>query len=240
MQAVKKAVKSVVEKEHKRILVITLAHDDQLVVKGDNMSYLNLEEDVNLTTALKRILTDRREEEETSYNFGHNFAYKESQNIEFPKMFAKIGGKNWKGGNVAKTLSKYFSMLDFGLNAQHTYGKAEDKPVWWPKRPKWKEFKNPSKASKDETTTIIRHLLQHHGINPNKHYLYYPEEEEDDNDSSSSDEEEQDSDTNQNESDLNNSFDEDNITSSSLSGVVNRVSKTCLKGNIHTKMAGKN
>ena len=66
MQAVKKAVKSVVEKEYKRILVITLAHDDQLVVKGDNMSYLNLEEDVNLTTALKRILTDRREEEETT------------------------------------------------------------------------------------------------------------------------------------------------------------------------------
>ena len=51
-------------------------------------------------------------------------------------MFAKIGGKNWKSGNVAKTLSKYFSMLDFGLNAQHTYGKAEDKPVWWPKRHK--------------------------------------------------------------------------------------------------------
>ena len=79
--------------------------------------------------------------------------------------------------------------------------------------------------------------MQHHGINPNKHYLNYPEEEEEDdedNETSSSDEEEQDSNTNQNESDLNNSFDEDNITSgSSLAEVVNRVSETCLEGNVN-------
>ena len=36
MIAVKKAVKNVVNKEQKRILVISLAHDDELVVKGDN------------------------------------------------------------------------------------------------------------------------------------------------------------------------------------------------------------
>ena len=75
--------------------------------------------------------------------------------------------------------------------------------------------------------------MQHHGINPNKHYLNYPEEEDEDNDTSSSDEEEQDSNTNQNESDLNNSFEEDNISFGSLSEVVNRVSETCLEGNVN-------
>ena len=67
---------------------------------------------------------------------GGRLAYVESKSFDFPKMFAKIGGKNWKGGEIAKTLSKYFSLLDFGLNAGKTYGKREGKPVWLPRRPK--------------------------------------------------------------------------------------------------------
>ena len=63
-------------------------------------------------------------------------AYVESKSFDFPKMFAKIGGKNWKGGEISKTLSKHFSLLDFGLNAGKTYGKREGKPVWLPRRPK--------------------------------------------------------------------------------------------------------
>ena len=51
-------------------------------------------------------------------------------------MFAKLGGKKWKGGDVAKTFSKYFSLLYFGLNVPKTYVKAEDKPEWWPSTPK--------------------------------------------------------------------------------------------------------
>ena len=36
MIAVKKAVKTVVNKDQKRILVISMAHDDDFLVKGDN------------------------------------------------------------------------------------------------------------------------------------------------------------------------------------------------------------
>ena len=65
-----------------------------------------------------------------------------------------------------------------------TYGKEEYKPAWWPKKPKWKTFKSPSKASKEENTRIIRCLLEHHGIDPNIHYL--EEEGEETSDSSES------------------------------------------------------
>ena len=70
------------------------------------------------------------------YNFGRHLVYDESRNLDFPKMFAKIGGRKWKGGEFTKTLSKYFALLDFGLNAPKRYRKAEDKTGWRPKRPK--------------------------------------------------------------------------------------------------------
>ena len=38
MQVVKKAVKSAIEREQRRILVVTLSYDDELVLKGDNVS----------------------------------------------------------------------------------------------------------------------------------------------------------------------------------------------------------
>ena len=40
------------------------------------------------------------------------------------------------------------------------FGKAEDKPAWWPKKPKWKKFRNPSKASKEECTLLITLFLE--------------------------------------------------------------------------------
>ena len=189
MQSVKKAVKSVVDKEQKRILVVSLVHDGELVVKGDNISYSLLADDEATKTALKRMLNEDPEESETSYNFGQQLSYVESQNLEFQKMFAKIGGKNWKDADVAKTLSQYMSILDFGLNSPKTYGKKEDKPVWWPKKPKWKNFRNPSKVSKDECTAIIKLLLEHYGIYPEIHYVNFPDEESEESSDSSSEEE---------------------------------------------------
>ena len=93
-------------------------------------------------------------------------------------MFAKIGGKQWKGANVAKTLSDSMTLMGYGLNSKLSYGSKDDKPAWWPKRPKWKNFRSPSKVSKEECTSLIRLLLQHHGVDPDIHYVGYPEEEE--------------------------------------------------------------
>ena len=178
MISVKKAVKNVVNKEQKRILVISLAHDDELVVKGDNATVGNLDGNENLKEGLKQILHELPEEDDASYNFGGSaLTYTESQNLEFPKMFAKLGGRNWKGGEMAKTLSRYFALLDFGKNAAKTYGKAEDKPVWWPRRPKWRKFRSPSKVSKEVCTLLIRLLLEHFGIDANTYYVNYPDEE---------------------------------------------------------------
>ena len=117
------------------------------------------------------------EEDETSYNFGGQLTFSENDILDFPKMFAKMGGKKWKGGEIAKTLAKYFSLLGFGKNATKVYGKAEDKPAWWPKIPKWKEFMAPSKASKDECTLIIKLLLEHYSLDPSIYYMNYPDEE---------------------------------------------------------------
>ena len=69
-----------------------------------------------------------------------------------------------EGGDVAKTLSKYFSLLDFGLNAPKTYGKVKGKPEWCPSRPKWKKFRNPSKATKKECALLVKFLLDQYGI----------------------------------------------------------------------------
>ena len=177
MQSVKKAITNLVEKEQKRVILVTLAHDGELCIKGDNLSFTNLGEDDEAKEALKRILKHEEDNSETSYNFGQQISYMESQNFDFPKMFAKIGKRNWKGGEIAKVLGKYFALLGFGLNAKKSYGNAADKPAWWPKGIKWKHFKSPSKACKEENTLLIRCLLEHYGIDAIIHYVHYPEEE---------------------------------------------------------------
>jgi hypothetical protein len=194
MQAVKKAVKSVIEREQRRVLVVTLSHDNELVLKGDNVSLGYVENNDSAKEALKAVLKTAEEEDDTSYNFGRHLVYDESKNLDFPKMFAKLGGRKWKGGEIAKTLSKYFALLDFGRNAPKTYGKAEDKPVWWPKNPKWKNFRNPSKSSKEECTLLITLLLEHYGIDAKMHYVHYPEEEGEDSESSGDDDDREDED----------------------------------------------
>ena len=47
----------------------------------------------------------------------------------------------------------------------------------WPKRPKWKKFRCPSKVSKDECTKLIQRLIEHYGVDASKHYIGYPEGE---------------------------------------------------------------
>ena len=151
------------------------------------MSVSNLEQNETAKDSLKTILTEMAEEDETSYNFGGQLTFSETDFLDFPNNFAKIKGKKWRGGEIAKTLAKYFSLLGFGKNATKVYGKAEDKPAWWPKIPKWKEFRAPSKASKDECTLIIKLLLEHYSLDPSIYYMNYPDEEMEDGSSESSD-----------------------------------------------------
>ena len=63
---------------------------------------------------------------------------------------------------------------------QPRHGKAEDKPAWWPKIPKWKEFRAPSKASKDECTLLIKLLLEQYSLDTSIYYMNYPDEEVED------------------------------------------------------------
>ena len=114
MEAVKKALRNVIDREQKRSLLVTLSHDQELIIKGDNVSVSNLEENETMKNALKTILTEMTEEDETSYNFGGQLTFAETDILDFPKLFAKIGGKKWKGGEIHKILGKYFSLLGFG------------------------------------------------------------------------------------------------------------------------------
>ena len=86
MQAVKKAITNLIEKEQKRVILVTLAHDGEICVKGDNLSFANLGEDDNTKEALKKILSQEEDNSETSYNFGQQITFMESQNFDFPKM----------------------------------------------------------------------------------------------------------------------------------------------------------
>jgi thioredoxin reductase len=121
MQAVKKALNNVIDREQKRTILVTLSHDEELVIKGDNMSVSNLEQHETVKIAFKTILTEVAEEDETSYSFGGQLTFSETDTLDFPKMFAKMGGKKWNGGEIAKILAKYLSLLGFGLNASKTY-----------------------------------------------------------------------------------------------------------------------
>lgn len=117
MQSTKRAIKSLIDKEQKRVVLLTLNHDDELVVNGDNVSCAKLEDSDVLRQALKTVLKDEPEEDDASYNFDDRLFFKEDPKAEFPKLFAKIGGKRWKGGEIAKSLSAYLKILGFGLNA---------------------------------------------------------------------------------------------------------------------------
>ena len=192
MQSIKKAISSLIEQEQKRVLLLTLNHDDELVVNGDNVSFAQLEESDVLRQALKTVLKDEPEEDDASYHFDDRLVFREDQKTEFPKLFAKIGGKRWRRADISKALSGYMKILGFGLNAPKAYGREADKPEWWPKKPKWKNFRCPSKSSKDECTKLIRRLLQSNGLEADNYYVNFPDEEEQETSSDSSSEEDAD------------------------------------------------
>ena len=199
MQSVKKGLKNFVDKEQKRVIVLTLNHDDELIINGDNVSCEKLEKSQVLKKALETLLAGESEEDDASYNFDGRLVFKEDPKADFPKLFAKIGGKKWKGGEIPKALSCYMKILGFGLNAPKAYGRIEDKPDWWPKKPKWKDFRNPSKASKEDCTKVIRKLLAHHGINAEEYYVDFPNEDMESSDSSDSSESMDENDNNEGE-----------------------------------------
>ena len=186
MQSAKKAVKSMINREQKRGLLLTINHDGELIMSGDNVSCDNLKKSHILKERFKTFLSEKSDEEDDFYNFDERLFFKEDPKTEFPKRFAKIDDKSWKGAEIPKALSAFMKILGFGLNSRKSYGKEEDKPEWWPKKPKWKNFRNPSKVSRDECTKVIRRLLAFHGIDAEKCYVNYPSEEQDSSESSES------------------------------------------------------
>ena len=68
------------------------------------MSVSNLEQNETVKDALKTILTEMAEEYETSYNFGGQLTFSETDILDFPRMFAKMGGKKWKARKDECTL----------------------------------------------------------------------------------------------------------------------------------------
>ena len=58
MLAVKKAVKGIVDREQKRILIVSLTHDEQLMVKGDNLSVANVDANEGLKEVFKQALKE--------------------------------------------------------------------------------------------------------------------------------------------------------------------------------------
>ena len=136
----KKALKKLIDEEQKRVLLLTINHDDQVVINGDNLSCANLESSDRLISVLKKALKSIPEKDDDSYNFDDRIYFHEDPKAEFPKLFAKIGGKKWKKAEADKALSGYMKILGFGINAPKTYGKPENKPDWWPKKPKWSKF----------------------------------------------------------------------------------------------------
>ena len=85
-----------------------------------------------LMDRFKTLLSEKPDKEDDSYNFDGRLFFKEGPKSEFPKLFAKIDGKRWKGSDIPKAISAHMKVLGFGLNSPSSYGKEEDKPEWWP------------------------------------------------------------------------------------------------------------
>ena len=96
MQSTKRAVKNLIDEEQKRVLLLTINHDDKVVINGDNILCANLESSDRLISVLKRVLKAVPEKDDDSYNFDERIFFHEDPKAEFPKLFAKIGGKKWK------------------------------------------------------------------------------------------------------------------------------------------------
>ena len=56
MQAVNKVIKNVINREQKRVLVIALSHDGEIMLKGDNLSVSTVENNENVKEMLKSVL----------------------------------------------------------------------------------------------------------------------------------------------------------------------------------------
>ena len=82
------AVQGIVDREQKRILVVSLTHDEELMVKGDNMSVANDPLKEVFKEALKVIPEDA--EDETSYNLEKTLTFSETKNFDFPNMSPKL------------------------------------------------------------------------------------------------------------------------------------------------------
>jgi hypothetical protein len=85
-----------------RMLVATLSHDDELLLKGDNVSLGYVENNDSAKEALKGVLKTAEEEDDTSYNSGRHLVYDETKNLDSPKMFAKLGGENGREEKLPK------------------------------------------------------------------------------------------------------------------------------------------
>ena len=67
----------------------SFVHDGELSVKGDNMSFANLEEDDVTMNALKRILSQEPDNSAMSYNFGQQIAFMEIKTLIFQRCLQK-------------------------------------------------------------------------------------------------------------------------------------------------------
>ena len=77
MQSTKKAIKSLIDKEQKRVLLLTINHNDDLVVNGDNLTCDSLENSDVLKQALRTVLKEEPDEEDASYNFDNRLVFSE-------------------------------------------------------------------------------------------------------------------------------------------------------------------
>ena len=71
------------DREHKKILVVLLTHDE-LMVKVDNISVANVDANDQLKEFCKAALKDTPEDE-TSYNFWRTLTFSETRNFDFPQ-----------------------------------------------------------------------------------------------------------------------------------------------------------
>ena len=76
MQSAKKAVKSMINREQKRGLLLTINHDGELIMSGDNVSCDNLKKSHILKERFKTFLSEKSDEEDDFYNFDENRVFK--------------------------------------------------------------------------------------------------------------------------------------------------------------------
>ena len=91
-----------------------------------------------------------------------------------PKLWCQIGDKanGWGVKQAEKMAQLLLTIMDAGQGGSITLSnKTKPRPMWFNKDANWSKYTQPSSATLEENTDVIKGIFQFHGLDPRIHNL---------------------------------------------------------------------